>query len=161
MPIADHGRRETAARKEATARKILDAMREIEKEVDTNGGLYPYNDGRLSQQELLRRAGVNGAALQKPTHSDLRTRTNAWLRQIKYKATIGAKSVRAEVTDRIRAKDEELKRVKQRWAEAELQYLEEQREASEIIAKQSQRISELEEQLASRRSRRLHLVPSS
>lgn len=69
------------------------AMREIERELETNDGVYRENRGRLSQAELCRRAGVAQMTLQnyKHKHSTL-SLVNHWLHQTHIKYGLGKKA---------------------------------------------------------------------
>lgn len=55
-------------------------MRDIEAEIETHHGVYPFNYGRVTQSELCRRADVKKATLQNPVHKDTtRVDIMAWL----------------------------------------------------------------------------------
>jgi hypothetical protein len=142
LTIGEHGKLEAIERKSRTEKKLLAAMKEIELVIDSNGGLYPLNNGKLSQQELLRRAKLSSAALQKRTHERLRNDVNAWLRRVLKKSICGAKSVRKAVTDRVEGVKAELEQLMQQRSESELEYI----EAKDALAKQELRISELEQE---------------
>ena len=143
MAISDHGKREALNRKAETVKKINTAMETIEVEMDRHHGIYPYNQGRLSQQEVLRRAGLNSTLLQKETHQELHRQVSQWIRRVQKKSIQGASSVRSAVTDRVDEAKSELTELRQRWSEAELKYI----DAQETIANQKSRIAELEKQL--------------
>ena len=68
MPIQDFGRIVALNRRETTAKRIRNALKDIELEIEANGGIYAYNNGRITQQEVLRRARLSPSALQKATH---------------------------------------------------------------------------------------------
>lgn len=57
-------------RTEAALQRLRQAMAQIEAEIDSHGGHYPYNHGRMTQSELCRRADVKKATLQNPVHKD-------------------------------------------------------------------------------------------
>ena len=57
--IADNGRAVAATRKEGTRHAIERAMREIESDIERNGGIYPYAEGEVSTAEVLRRTGLS------------------------------------------------------------------------------------------------------
>nr|WP_315205929.1 hypothetical protein [uncultured Albidiferax sp.] len=65
-PSADKPNARTAA---ALAR-LHQAMRDIEADIATHHGIYPFNHGRVTQSELCRRADVKKATLQTPLHKD-------------------------------------------------------------------------------------------
>jgi hypothetical protein len=143
IAIADRGKVEASARKAKTCAKIDAAMRQIEREIDENGGLYPHNAGRLSQQELLRRARLSSAALQKRTHQALRNQVNAWLRQISKRSVTGSENIRANIASRITQARGEKDTILVRWHEAELEHAIGQEE----LAKERNRVAELEREV--------------
>lgn len=57
-------------RTEAALQRLRQAMAQIETEIETHDGSYPYNHGRMTQSELCRRADVKKATLQNPVHKD-------------------------------------------------------------------------------------------
>lgn len=57
-------------RTEAALQRLRQAMAQIEAEILSHGGHYPYNHGRMTQSELCRRADVKKATLQNPVHKD-------------------------------------------------------------------------------------------
>ena len=57
-------------RTEAALQRLRQAMAQIEGEISSHGGHYPYNHGRMTQSELCRRADVKKATLQNPVHKD-------------------------------------------------------------------------------------------
>ncbi len=63
--------------------KILRAQRRIEIEILQHGGVYPDNDGRLTEAEVCRRAGVAASVLQGIVDtSTIRTQLGVWLRKM-------------------------------------------------------------------------------
>ena len=80
---AAHDTDKPNARTEAALQRLHKAMREIEAEIETNHGVYPFNHGRVTQSELCRRADVKKATLQNPVHKDTtRVEIMAWLDQL-------------------------------------------------------------------------------
>lgn len=70
----------TNPRTQAMLQRLRNAMRDIEAEIATHHGIYPYNHGRVTQSELCRRADVKKATLQTPLHKDTtRVEVMAWL----------------------------------------------------------------------------------
>ena len=81
--------------------KLKKAMREIEQDIATNDGLYPYNAGRLSQAEVCRRAGVLNRSLQGKKHKDTtRVDVETWRKRVLAGILCGTKNVRRAVTER-------------------------------------------------------------
>jgi len=60
----------TNPRTKAMLQRLRAAMRNIEAEIATHHGIYPFNHGRVTQSELCRRADVKKATLQTPLHKD-------------------------------------------------------------------------------------------
>ncbi|MCI5076392.1 hypothetical protein [Oricola sp.] len=136
--------RDAAARKAArTEDKIAHAQRAIEADIEKHGGVYPYAGGRLSAKEVLRRAGLNETLLQKSRHTSLKVRVNSWVTDIKEKQLKGKDVVRKAVTERADRSDDELFRIRQQWAEAELEFVEQENE----IARLQKNCAELEEEV--------------
>jgi hypothetical protein len=160
MNISEQGKLQALECKGTTRKKVLAAMKEMEAEIDSNKGVYPYNSGRISQQEVLRRASLSAAALQKSTHEDLRNEVNAWLGRVTKKAITGAKSVRRSVMDRVDETKTDLDRIMQQWAEFELEYI----DAQQALSQKNDRIVELERDIEHLRSlapgRTLTVVPN-
>lgn len=70
----------TNPRTQAMLQRLRKAMRDIEAEIATHHGIYPYNHGRVTQSELCRRADVKKATLQTPLHKDTtRVEVIEWL----------------------------------------------------------------------------------
>lgn len=143
--IANHGRKAAAKKAAATVEKIARAKRAIEAEIERYGGVYPYAGGRLTADEVLRRAGLNRTLLQKPRHSELNGQVKTWLENIAEKRAKGKDVVRKAVTDRVDSSEDELSLIRQRWAEAELEFVEQANEVARLIRK----CAELEEEIAS------------
>ena len=102
---------------------LQEMMRRIELDIDANAGIYPYNDGKLTVDELLRRSCKSAAYLQKdtPKIKALKKEVNAWISRVRGQATSGAPSVRREVNERVKVTKKELDDVRQAYAESELQ----------------------------------------
>ena len=79
MPDDSHDNA-THPRTQAMLQRLHQAMHDIEAEIATHQGVYPYNHGRVTQSELCRRADVKKATLQTPLHKDTtRVEVMAWL----------------------------------------------------------------------------------
>jgi len=102
---------------------IHEMMEKIEREIDANAGIYPYNDGKLTVDELLGRAGKSPAYLQKktPKIKALRNDVNSWIKRVKGQIASGAPSVRREVNARVKAANKQLDDIRQNYHESELQ----------------------------------------
>lgn len=89
------------SRTELVAAKVAEAMRSIETEIECNDGLYPLNGGRLSRQEVCRRAGIRSSVLDGPCHrSTTLPKLRSWLEAVHKKMILGKRSVRKAVTER-------------------------------------------------------------
>ena len=86
-------------RTEAALQRLRNAMREIEAEVATHQGVYPFNHGRVTQSELCRRADVKKATLQNPVHTDTtRVEIMTWLDTLAVRLTQTRDGTRERVT---------------------------------------------------------------
>ncbi|AWH33919.1 hypothetical protein C1930_14150 [Stenotrophomonas sp. SAU14A_NAIMI4_8] len=74
-------------------------MSAMERDIDANEGIYPFNGGRASKAEVCRRAGVSKVTLQGFAHrATTSKRIDAWLKGLRDKMLVGRKSVRKAVT---------------------------------------------------------------
>jgi hypothetical protein len=74
-------------------------MEAIEKDIEDNDGLYPFNNGRLSLAEVCRRASIHKITLQGEKHkSTTRVVIKEWIEKLDKLSVVGAKSVRKRVT---------------------------------------------------------------
>jgi hypothetical protein len=119
-------------------------MREIESDIERNDGVYPYSEGEISTAEVLRRAGLSTAALQKPRHRETRDSVNNWVKAVQLKIKHGSKVVRREITERAQVAKREVAGIRQSWVEAELEYI----ETTAKLAQLSERYARLEEENA-------------
>ncbi|GLS33777.1 hypothetical protein GCM10007937_54900 [Mesorhizobium albiziae] len=122
--IADQGRKAAAGKKTQSIALIRKAMRKIEIDIERNGGLYPYAEGVISADEVVRRAGKSEGLLQKERHHVLRDEVNDWVDSVREAIASGRSVVRRKVSERVDLANKELKAIQQRWAEAELEYIE-------------------------------------
>ncbi|MBD0679931.1 hypothetical protein [Pseudomonas sp. PSB11] len=90
--------------KERTAEiehKVLAAMDNIMVEIKANDGIYPYNGGALSKNEVARRAGIGKSTFFSPKQVELSFRVDLWLDAIKKKEAVGRIRVRRTYAERI------------------------------------------------------------
>jgi hypothetical protein len=74
-------------------------MELIERDIEANDGLYPFNNGRLSIAEVCRRASIHKVTLQGAKHkSTTRVIIKEWLENLDKLTVVGAASVRKRVT---------------------------------------------------------------
>lgn len=135
MAIGDLGRSAAESRRTMTVSAIRIAMKTIERDIEKNHGLYPYNAGSISTAEVLRRAGLDVRLLAKMRHRELREEVNAWVRQVQRRILRGADVIRRAVTERKDAAQAEADAIRQQWTEAELEYVEAQITLAMIKAK--------------------------
>lgn len=146
--LVDQGRKAAARKAATTVQKVARAKRAVEIDLERYHGVYPYAGGRLTAEEVLRRAGLNRALLQKPRHADLKSDLKAWLLDVKKKQLMGKKIVRKAVTERVENAKGEINQIRQRWVEAELEFVEQANE----IARLNRKCAELEKEIRVLRS---------
>ncbi len=96
------------ARSALVVSKIRAAMELMELEIAENDGVYI--SGRLSLNEVCRRAGVHPITMQGSAHkTTTKPMVIAWLEKVKNSTITGKRSVRAEVTKRARNAEDELR----------------------------------------------------
>lgn len=94
-PLRIHSR----LRSDEVSAKLKKAMEAIEKDIEDNDGLYPFNNGRLSLAEVCRRASIHKVTLQGKTHSaTTKVVVKEWLQSLDKLSVSGAKTVRKRVT---------------------------------------------------------------
>lgn len=139
--LAEQGRVAASRKAAQTVAKIERAKKVISAEIEKHGGVYPYQGGRLTAAEVLRRAGLDGKLLGKSRHKSLRDNVNRWVENAKKTLAQGKRTVRRAVTERATRAERELELTRQRFAEAELEYVEQANELTRLRA----RCAELEE----------------
>lgn len=143
-------------RTNAFVAKLKKAMNDIEKDIESNEGLYPYNGGRLSQAELCRRATVTNVALQSESH---KTTTliwvKKWLERIHHGLTTGKKLVRKKVTDRAESWKEQHAALATAYNIAMIEYGELENRVQALEAENGN----LRDQLAEKRSLKVVPIP--
>ena len=125
---------------------LRNAMRKIELEIGENDGVYPFNGGRLNQNEVCRRAGVNHTTLQRDAHkTTTRIEIQDWLKVVNKRRALGNKEVRKAVTDKIYAWKQAYEALAQQYAEAELEYADANAENETLRKELLERDKEIEE----------------
>jgi len=108
-------------RSAAVVTKLRIAMAAIELDIDSHGGVYPFNGGRLSRAEVCRRADVKPITLIGPVHKDgIKVEVDEWREWVLSRIAKGKKSVRRAVTDRATAWKDELHKIANQYHLAEL-----------------------------------------
>lgn len=141
--IAEHGA-SAARRKLVTTRGlVILAMRDMQKELRRNNWIYPFTeDGRVSIQEVLRRAGKSSAALEKPWHKvagGLKEKVSNWVARMNRVLPRSVQAFRHLISSRADEADARLHALRQVWVEAELEYI----EAGAALLKKDAEILEL------------------
>lgn len=107
-------------RTHAMLQRLRKAMAEIQAEIATHHGVYPYNHGRVTQSELCRRADVKKATLQTPLHKDsTRLEVMAWLDQLGGQLASTRDANRARVTAAADTLADEVETLKAELAKAQ------------------------------------------
>ncbi len=89
-------------KREATIRKLTDAMKAIEIDIQANDNLYPFNGGAVTQAEVCRRAGVSKTLLQAPSHKvSTKIMVDKWVADLNERLITGRKNIRRAVTARV------------------------------------------------------------
>lgn len=97
--IPDQLRIQALSRTQSVVKKLETAMSAMERDIDANEGIYPFNGGRTSKAEVCRRAGVSKVTLQGSAHrATTSKRIDAWLKDLRDKMLVGRTSVRKAVT---------------------------------------------------------------
>lgn len=95
LPVTENANPRT----EAALARLRKAMAEIEADIASHQGVYPFNHGRVTQSELCRRADVKKATLQTPLHKDsTRVQILAWLDSVTAGLTATRDATREKVT---------------------------------------------------------------
>lgn len=116
--------------------KLRKAMSLIEKEIEEQEGLYPFNKGRLTQAEVCRRAGVSKVTLQGSQHkATTKVEVDEWVERVTSGIVKGKKNVRKAITDRAETWKADLKEIAQRYHESELSRSDLQRQVAELTEK--------------------------
>lgn len=93
-------RRRGAKRSARVAQKVLEAMRNIRREMNGNDGIYPGNGGAVNKNEVARRAGIHHTTLFSPKQKRLGERVSRWISLLKETATVGRERVRRTQAER-------------------------------------------------------------
>ena len=119
--IAELGRKAAEANKAETLNRIERGKRKIIQDIERYEGVYPV--GKITVAEVLRRAGLTKDVLQKPRHHESRSELTSWVNDLKSRLLSG-KALRGAVTARADAARSDLDEIMQKWAEAELEFVE-------------------------------------
>jgi hypothetical protein len=76
-------------------------MAAIEKEMASNDGVYPQNNGAVSAAEVARRAGVHATTFFSPKQRELGEQVRSWLESLKKSKAISVQTVKRSLAERI------------------------------------------------------------
>lgn len=113
---------------------VTDAMRTIQEDMQSNGGIYPHNGGAVSIVELARRAGISESTLYKKDNAAIKERATLWLDTLKKKETVGRMRVRKTFAERAESWEKKHKALEQRHIRTELELQSLQAEAQKLRA---------------------------
>lgn len=151
-PLASNAKSRTAE----FLRRIEAGKSAIEADVEKNEGIYPLNGGRLSIEEVCRRAGIHTVSLHGHLHKDTTLKElHRWLDDLLGSMAVGKKAVRKAVTQRA---DEWQKRFLEqanwvhRYHVLEAARIDELKAANARVAELEGEVLRLTEQLAPRKN---------
>lgn len=80
--------------------KVREAIAKIDKEMAGNGGIYPQNGGKVSCNEVARRAGISETTLFSPKQRELGKKVKGWVESLKKTGTVTRMRVRRTFQER-------------------------------------------------------------
>jgi hypothetical protein len=89
-----------AERSSEVEAKVREAMATIKKEMATNGGIYPEHGGKVSMNEVARRAGISETTLFSPKQKELGRVVKDWVEALKKTGTVTRMRVRRTFQER-------------------------------------------------------------
>ncbi len=110
-----------ARQRQKTIDAIESAKRAIEAELDKHG-YYPQNGGRLSKQEVLRRAGVSGQTCKNPAHKETSAALDRWIKRIKKNAPTIPSQAKDAKAQRIAELEERLSLLARHYDRFKMEY---------------------------------------
>lgn len=124
------------------SRKVEAAMKTIVDEMNANGGIYPYNGGAISKNEVARRAGISTTTLFTSKQKALGKRVTLWLDGLKKKETVGRMRVRRSFAERADDWKARYEALKDSHIKTELDLMQAQAERDEALAKVTRLLDE-------------------
>lgn len=123
-----------AVRTALMEQKVVQAMQEIQTDMQANGGIYPHNGGAVSMAELARRADISESSFYKkePDNLALKERASLWLDTLKKKETIGRMRVRKTFAQRAESWEKKYRALERRHIRTELELQSLQAEAQKL-----------------------------
>lgn len=93
-------RRRGEARTAGVEASVREAMKNIEKEMAHNQGIYPANGGAVSMNEVARRAGISLTTLFSPKQKELGKVVKAWVESLNKTEVVGRARVQRTLAER-------------------------------------------------------------
>lgn len=81
--------------------RVRAMMKEIEREIETNDGIYPRDNGALSSAEVARRSNIHPTTLFSPKQRGLGKEVKAWIDALKEGKAAGVEQTRRSLATRI------------------------------------------------------------
>ena len=89
-------------KRDATVKKLTEAMLAMELDIQANDNIYPFNGGTVNQTEVCKRAGIRKTLLQSRTHkTTTKLKVDTWVATINQRIVTGRRNVRKAVTARV------------------------------------------------------------
>jgi hypothetical protein len=123
--VSNEGRRVAAARHAEARSRILDVIQKIEAIIIKNDGIYPdAPDGKVSVQVVLKVANLSPAYLEKdrPNIKALKAEVKGRLKKIAEVTVGNVDAIRKKIGQQADAARSETRKVRQAYAEAELEH---------------------------------------
>lgn len=89
-----------AERSSEVEAKVREAMATIKREMAANGGIYPRHGGKVSINEVARRAGISETTLFSPKQRELGRVVKDWVESLKKTETVTRMRVRRTFQER-------------------------------------------------------------
>jgi hypothetical protein len=107
----------------ATQGEFRTIMALIETEIEANDGVYPFNNGRVTADELIKRANKSKAILQKPQHKSFKMKeVDPFLKRCVDRAGRRRADVRKTVNELARQEGVKLRAMQNKFALRECEY---------------------------------------
>ena len=151
----EHGRRRT----DEVTSKVRVAMAAIDEVLVANGGAYPHNKGRLTLNELARRAEIHNTTLHADRYKDLLNEVRSWLQRPKNEASFEPKTGRRTTRELLDEYRTQFAVLMQKHRDRNLELQQAQAELGEAMERIQKLVSD-NEQLESLLSSKVTRLPS-
>lgn len=140
----EQGRRRT----DEVVTKVRIAMAAINSELASNDGVYPQNKGRLSLNEVARRADIHNTTLHAERFEDLLAEVKAWMEQPEDAEEPKSESRRRTPLERLKVYRDQLEGLEQSHRDTNLELQQAQADLGEATRRIEELITENERLLA-------------